>query len=115
MRALSTRVRVSSASLKNASVLAGGTMLYFKVLLEGLAAMPEADTDLRARLEAEAATKGWPAMHARLAEVDGKPAAREAKEKEQREAKEGTTPKAGAGDEAGKPPATKGGNIKVGP
>lgn len=57
-------------------LLVGGTMLYFKVLLEGLAAMPEADPDLRARLEAEAAAKGWPAMHARLAEVDPVTAAR---------------------------------------
>lgn len=51
-------------------LLTGGTMLYFKILLEGLAAMPEADPEVRARLEAEAADKGWPAMHARLAEVD---------------------------------------------
>lgn len=57
-------------------LLVGGTMLYFKVLLEGLAAMPEADPDLRARLDAEAAAKGWPAMHARLAEIDPVSAAR---------------------------------------
>lgn len=57
-------------------LLVGGTMLYFKVLLEGLAAMPEADPDLRARLDAEATAKGWPAMHARLAEIDPVSAAR---------------------------------------
>lgn len=57
-------------------LLTGGTMLYFKVLLEGLAAMPEADPDVRARLDAEAAAKGWPALHARLAEVDPVAAAR---------------------------------------
>lgn len=57
-------------------LLVGGTMLYFKVLLEGLAAMPEADPELRARLEAEAAALGWPAMHARLADVDPEAAAR---------------------------------------
>jgi tRNA dimethylallyltransferase len=57
-------------------LLVGGTMLYFKVLLEGLAPMPEADVELRARLELEAAEKGWPALHARLAEVDPPSAAR---------------------------------------
>jgi len=57
-------------------LLVGGTMLYFKVLLEGLAAMPEADPELRARLEAEATEKGWPALHARLADVDPVSAAR---------------------------------------
>lgn len=57
-------------------LLVGGTMLYFRVLLEGLAPMPEADPELRARLEAEAAALGWPALHARLAEVDPASAAR---------------------------------------
>lgn len=57
-------------------LLTGGTMLYFKVLLEGLAAMPEASPEVRARLDAEAAASGWPALHARLAEVDPVSAAR---------------------------------------
>lgn len=57
-------------------LLVGGTMLYFKVLLEGLATLPEADAELRAQLEAEAAAKGWPALHARLAAVDPISAAR---------------------------------------
>lgn len=57
-------------------LLVGGTMLYFRVLLEGLAPMPEADPELRARLEAEAAALGWPALHARLAEIDPPTAAR---------------------------------------
>lgn len=57
-------------------LLVGGTMLYFKVLLEGLANMPDADAELRAQLDAEAVLKGWPAMHARLAEVDPVTAAR---------------------------------------
>jgi tRNA dimethylallyltransferase len=57
-------------------LLTGGTMLYFKVLLEGLAAMPEANPDVRARLDAEAAAHGWPALHARLATVDPISAAR---------------------------------------
>src|SRR5262249_31559242 len=57
-------------------ILAGGTMLYFKALTEGLAAMPAADAQLRAQLEAEAAARGWPAMHAQLAQVDPATAAR---------------------------------------
>lgn len=51
-------------------VLVGGTMLYFNALQQGLAQLPEADPELRARIEAEAAEKGWPAIHARLAELD---------------------------------------------
>ena len=57
-------------------VLAGGTMLYFKALFEGLAAMPPADAQLRAEIEAEAAAQGWPALHAQLAQVDPATAAR---------------------------------------
>jgi tRNA dimethylallyltransferase len=56
-------------------LLAGGTMLYFKALRQGLAELPAADPDVRARLEAEAAEVGWPAMHRRLAGLD--PAAAE--------------------------------------
>ncbi len=48
----------------------GGTMLYFKILLEGIAEMPAADAALRAALTAEAEQIGWPAMHTKLAEVD---------------------------------------------
>jgi tRNA dimethylallyltransferase len=51
-------------------VLAGGTMLYFKALFEGLDAMPPADPAVRAGIEAEAARTGWPALHAQLAAVD---------------------------------------------
>ncbi|HET7834954.1 MAG TPA: tRNA (adenosine(37)-N6)-dimethylallyltransferase MiaA [Variovorax sp.] len=58
------------------ALLVGGTMLYFKALADGLDAMPAADPALRRQLEAEAATLGWPAMHARLAEVDAVTAAR---------------------------------------
>jgi tRNA dimethylallyltransferase len=57
-------------------VLAGGTMLYFKALFEGLAALPPADAQIRAQIETEAAAAGWPALHARLAEVDPVTAAR---------------------------------------
>ncbi|MDR3352543.1 MAG: tRNA (adenosine(37)-N6)-dimethylallyltransferase MiaA [Zoogloeaceae bacterium] len=57
-------------------LLVGGTMLYYKALLEGLAELPQADPQLRARLDAEAAEKGWPALHAELARRDPETAAR---------------------------------------
>lgn len=57
-------------------LLVGGTMLYFKTLLEGIAAMPETDLKLRAQLEREAELHGWPYLHAQLAEVDPDSAAR---------------------------------------
>jgi tRNA dimethylallyltransferase len=57
-------------------VLVGGTMLYFKALLEGLSDLPQSDLSVRARIDAEAATRGWPGMHAELARVDPAAAAR---------------------------------------
>jgi tRNA dimethylallyltransferase len=57
-------------------LLVGGTMLYFRALLGGLAVLPSADPAVRARLETEAAERGWAALHARLAEVDPAAAAR---------------------------------------
>jgi len=57
-------------------LLVGGTMLYFKALREGLSDLPESDAGVRARLDAEAAARGWPAMHEELAGVDAATAAR---------------------------------------
>ncbi len=57
-------------------LLAGGTMLYFKALREGLSSLPQADAAVRAAIEAEAKEKGWPAMHAGLAQIDAASAAR---------------------------------------
>ncbi len=57
-------------------LLVGGTMLYFKALEEGLSQLPEADTEVRQKIEQEAAELGWPAMHAKLALVDPESAAR---------------------------------------
>lgn len=51
-------------------LLVGGTMLYFKALLDGLADMPEADPDIRAQIERDAAQFGWPFIHQQLAEID---------------------------------------------
>ncbi|MDE2149604.1 MAG: tRNA (adenosine(37)-N6)-dimethylallyltransferase MiaA [Gammaproteobacteria bacterium] len=57
-------------------ILVGGTMLYFRALLHGLSPLPCADPVLRARLDTEAAARGWPALHARLAAADPVTAAR---------------------------------------
>ena len=57
-------------------LLVGGTMLYFKALREGLSELPESDAGVRARIDAEAAVCGWPAMHAELAKIDAPTAAR---------------------------------------
>jgi len=51
-------------------LLVGGTMLYFKVLLEGLSDLPSADPDIRKKLLEEAADKGWSALHKDLAVID---------------------------------------------
>jgi tRNA dimethylallyltransferase len=57
-------------------LLAGGTMLYFKALRDGLSALPAANASMRAEIEAEAARRGWPALHAELARLDPQSAAR---------------------------------------
>lgn len=57
-------------------ILAGGTGLYFRALLQGLSPMPEADPDMRALISAEAEVCGWAALHAQLAEFDPVAAAR---------------------------------------
>jgi len=57
-------------------ILAGGTGLYFRALLQGLSPMPEADPVIRVAIAAEAEICGWPALHAQLAQVDPVAAAR---------------------------------------
>ena len=57
-------------------LLVGGTMLYFKALLEGMAQMPAANSELRAQIKLQAETKGWETIHQQLAEVDPDSAAR---------------------------------------
>jgi len=51
-------------------MLVGGTMLYFKALRDGLAALPPADAQIRLDIEKQAAEHGWAAIHAELAKVD---------------------------------------------
>jgi len=57
-------------------LLVGGTMLYFKALLEGLAELPQACPETRADIDSQASDHGWPAVHAELAKVDPETAAR---------------------------------------
>jgi tRNA dimethylallyltransferase len=57
-------------------LLVGGTMLYFKAFLEGLAEMPGADQAIRAEIAAKAESHGWPYIHQQLSEVDPQAAAR---------------------------------------
>jgi tRNA dimethylallyltransferase len=57
-------------------LLVGGTMLYYRSLVQGMDDLPGADAAIRAALDAEAAASGWPALHAELAGVDPKTAAR---------------------------------------
>jgi len=57
-------------------LLVGGTMLYFKALEGGLSGLPEADPEVRAALDAEAAIIGWPGMHKKLQQIDPETAAR---------------------------------------
>ncbi len=51
-------------------LLVGGTMLYFKALLEGLSPLPSADPTVRAEIERQAAEQGWDALHRKLQEID---------------------------------------------
>lgn len=64
------------ASRGKVPLLVGGTMLYFKAMLEGLNDMPAANPQVRAQIQAEAEVSGWPAMHAQLQTVDPQTAAR---------------------------------------
>jgi tRNA dimethylallyltransferase len=65
-------------------LLVGGTMLYFRALLQGLDDLPRADPAVRQKLEHAAAARGWPALHAELARADPVTAARLAPNDSQR-------------------------------
>jgi tRNA dimethylallyltransferase len=57
-------------------LLVGGTMLYYRALADGLDALPSANAEVRMRIDAEAAAHGWPVLHAELAKLDPRAAAR---------------------------------------
>ncbi|MBI5912509.1 MAG: tRNA (adenosine(37)-N6)-dimethylallyltransferase MiaA [Betaproteobacteria bacterium] len=75
-RSDATRLMREIAGRGRVPLLAGGTMLYFKALREGLSRLPPADAAVRATIEVEAREKGWPALHAELARIDAPAAAR---------------------------------------
>ena len=57
-------------------LLVGGTMLYFRALIRGIAPLPQASPELRQSIDERAAREGWPALHAELARLDPQSAAR---------------------------------------
>ena len=75
-RADAARVISEIAGRGRIPLLAGGTMLYFKALREGLSNLPQADPTVRAAIEEEAREKGWPTMHGELARIDAVTAAK---------------------------------------
>jgi tRNA dimethylallyltransferase len=75
-RADALREMAASTAAGRVPILVGGTMLYFKALREGLADLPDANPAMRALIDAEAAERGWPALHAELAQLDPETAAR---------------------------------------
>ena len=78
------RLMADIAARGRVPLLVGGTMLYFRALLQGLDDLPRADPALRQQLEAAAAARGWPELHAELAKVDPLTAARLAPNDSQR-------------------------------
>jgi tRNA dimethylallyltransferase len=70
------RLMANITARGNIPLLVGGTMLYFKALEGGLSGLPEANPQVRAELDAEAAQIGWPVMHGKLAAIDPVTAAR---------------------------------------
>lgn len=65
-----SRVMEEITARGNIPLLVGGTMLYFKVLLEGLSKMPEANPEIRAQIQQQADNDGWPAVYKQLQAVD---------------------------------------------
>lgn len=57
-------------------ILVGGTMMYFKSLIEGISKLPEAQPQVRQEIEQLAASIGWEGVHQKLAEVDPESAER---------------------------------------
>ena len=69
-RADALREMAEITSRNKIPLLVGGTMLYFKALLEGLSPLPQADATVRERIEKQAAEQGWSALHDQLREID---------------------------------------------
>lgn len=75
-RADALRLMHEISARSRVPLLAGGTMMYFKALREGLSELPAADPGLRAEIDAAALRHGWPALHEQLAALDPETAAR---------------------------------------
>lgn len=75
-RADALRVMAEITARGRIPLLAGGTMLYFKALRDGLSDLPQADAELRRAIDEDAQQRGWPALHAELAALDPAAAAR---------------------------------------
>jgi tRNA dimethylallyltransferase len=60
----------------NVPLLVGGTMMYFKILQNGIANLPSADEKVRSKIKKDADEHGWPYIHEQLAAVDPESAAR---------------------------------------
>jgi tRNA dimethylallyltransferase len=71
-----TRLCAEIRSRGNIPVVVGGTMLYWRAWAYGLSSLPPANPEIRAKLDQEGKAIGWPAMHAKLAEVDPETATR---------------------------------------
>lgn len=66
----------NSRNIGNMPILAGGTMMYYKSLQQGLSSLPVANPEIRQKLYDEAQVKGWEHLHQRLAELDPQSAQR---------------------------------------
>jgi tRNA dimethylallyltransferase len=75
-RADAIRAVLQAIDRKKIPLLVGGTMLYYRSLVEGLDALPPAEPSIRVSIDDEAARRGWPALHAELAEIDPQAASR---------------------------------------
>lgn len=51
-------------------LLVGGTMMYYKALIDGLSPLPESDQNVRRAIEKQAETSGWDVLHQQLAQID---------------------------------------------
>jgi len=71
-----TRLMTAIRSRGRVPLLVGGTMLYLRALLQGLAELPRGSAALRHEIDARAAVEGWPRLHAELARLDPEAAAR---------------------------------------
>lgn len=54
----------------NIPLLVGGTMMYYKALIDGLSPLPESNQDVRRTIQTQADTFGWDALHQQLAQID---------------------------------------------